>query len=79
MPLDVSRSRGGIRVEQTNDGEWAVRPVISEKQYRCPGCNQMIAPSVNHLVAWQRDSWRGEQAGLDDRRHWHTACWSRRR
>ncbi|AKE41629.1 Uncharacterised protein [Corynebacterium kutscheri] len=44
------------------------------KHYICPGCNQTIPPGIAHVVAWPRDYGRG----LDDRRHWHRACWQRR-
>jgi hypothetical protein len=55
--------------------EWVVRPVAgsaSAKHYRCPGCDQEIAPGIGHVVAWR------EYAGVDDRRHWHRACWNAR-
>ncbi|MDN5683818.1 hypothetical protein [Corynebacterium glyciniphilum] len=44
------------------------------KYYVCPGCNQNIPPGLAHIVAWP-DSHRGG----DERRHWHTGCWERRR
>ncbi|WP_072739171.1 ATP/GTP-binding protein [Rhodococcus triatomae] len=44
------------------------------KTYRCPGCDHDIRPGVAHLVAWP-----SEGAGADERRHWHTGCWSGRR
>lgn len=55
--------------------EWIVRPVAGgafTKRYRCPGCDQEIAPGVGHVVAWR------EYGGADDRRHWHRACWAAR-
>lgn len=44
------------------------------KYYICPGCNQNILPGIAHVVAWPKDLGRG----VEDRRHWHTACWERR-
>ncbi|GAB2652121.1 ATP/GTP-binding protein [Prescottella soli] len=44
------------------------------KTYRCPGCDQDVRPGVAHVVAWPSDP-----GGADDRRHWHTGCWSGRR
>lgn len=44
------------------------------KHYVCPGCNQGIPPGVAHLVAWP-----DTLTGAEYRRHWHTACWQRRR
>lgn len=55
--------------------EWIVRPVAGGaggKHYRCPGCDQEIPPGVGHVVAWR------EHGGVDDRRHWHRACWNAR-
>ncbi|WP_084385591.1 ATP/GTP-binding protein [Rhodococcus sp. WMMA185] len=43
------------------------------KSYRCPGCDHEIRPGVAHLVAWPAEYGNGE-----DRRHWHTGCWSGR-
>jgi hypothetical protein len=56
------------------DGDWLVRPVAASgerRDYRCPGCDQTIAGSLAHLVAWR-------PGGEDDRRHWHTPCWRAR-
>ncbi|GAA2931951.1 ATP/GTP-binding protein [Streptomyces enissocaesilis] len=54
--------------------EWSVRRVAGAnaagKRYRCPGCDQEIPSGVPHLVAWS------EYGGVDDRRHWHKACWN---
>lgn len=68
--------RPGVQptTESHPDGEWVVRPVSGAtdgKSYRCPGCDQVIAPSLAHLVAWRP----GEE---DYRRHWHTPCWRAR-
>ena len=50
-----------------------------DKPYRCPGCQQLIGPGAGHLVVWPADHLFGDEAGLHDRRHWHTSCWRRRR
>jgi hypothetical protein len=75
--LDEERARRGVEwVHATPDGEWLVRHVsaaASVKTYRCPGCQQEIRPGVAHVVAWPTDG-RGDAT---DRRHWHTACWTR--
>lgn len=55
--------------------DWVVQPVAGEyavKEYRCPGCDHEIKPGTPHVVAWRVDR-------VDDRRHWHTPCWRRRR
>ena len=57
--------------------DWVVRRISgssSTKVYRCPGCDQEIRPATPHVVAWPAQAGRG----LEDRRHWHTACWSAR-
>ena len=63
------------------DGRWIVRSVAGAaavKQYRCPGCNQVILPRTPHVVVWPDVPSLLAQSGLDERRHWHTACWQRR-
>jgi hypothetical protein len=66
------------RVTQTHaDGQWTVQRVSgagAAKEYRCPGCNQVIAVGTPHVVAFPADDPRG----VDDRRHWHTPCWDAR-
>lgn len=85
IPLNVGAViHGWAQDETTSDGRsWKVRPTTGSssagKSYRCPGCQQLIAASSAHLVVWPADHLFGDQAGLDDRRHWHTACWRARR
>jgi hypothetical protein len=82
VPLDVdAMTRGWARGETGTGGrEWKVRTVSGgDKPYRCPGCQQLIDPGAGHLVVWPADHLFGDEAGLDDRRHWHTSCWRRRR
>lgn len=80
MPLDPDRLRALPRTETGPDGEdYTVRQVRgSEKSYRCPGCDQLIAPGAAHVVAWRTEHLLGQQAAMDDRRHWHRACWQAR-
>ncbi|MEJ7755491.1 MAG: hypothetical protein WKF83_03325 [Nocardioidaceae bacterium] len=52
-----------------------VRPVSgssSAKTYRCPGCQQLIAPVTPHVVAWPVQKALLSDAAVDERRHWHT-------
>ncbi len=68
-------------VEHAADGDWVVRRVTgaaSTKPYRCPGCQQTIAPATPHTVAWPVDGSTLHGGGIDERRHWHTACWRAR-
>ncbi|MEU2574124.1 MULTISPECIES: ATP/GTP-binding protein [Streptomyces] len=68
------RYGGGGATESWQGEEWSVRPVSGAsaqgKRYRCPGCDQEIPSGVPHLVTWP------EFGGIDDRRHWHKACWN---
>ena len=77
VPLDVERATGGRSTLSSADGEWVVQTVRgSEREYRCPGCDQVVTPGTPHVVAWRSDGMFGD--ALDDRRHWHTACWQAR-
>jgi len=77
-PLGV----GHATAEVKSDGRWVVRSVpgsAATKTYRCPGCDQLITAGVPHIVAWPAEpSWTAS-SGLEERRHWHTSCWQRRR
>ncbi|WP_425862387.1 hypothetical protein [Arthrobacter sp. TWP1-1] len=77
--LDLNRARMGIpATESAPDGVWAVGTISAgnaQKVYTCPGCHHQIAPGVPHLVVWQEDAMFGNEAGLRDRRHWHSNCW----
>lgn len=77
--LDLQRATGGRRSESGPDGEWTVQQVRGgDRAYRCPGCDQLIAPGTAHVAAWRADAVWGDDAALDSRRHWHTACWAAR-
>lgn len=70
---EAGSGRGLERTETWQGEEWVVRPIAGSpagKYYRCPGCDQEIPPGAGHLVAWS------EYGGVDDRRHWHSACWN---
>jgi len=65
-----------------SDGRWIVRSVAgatATKAYRCPGCQQVITPGTPHVVVWPAIPSLLSESGLEERRHWHTACWQRRR
>ncbi|WP_069815227.1 ATP/GTP-binding protein [Streptomyces sp. TP-A0874] len=79
-PLRAARDEPGGRyglehTEEWRGEEWVVRQIAgtaAAKHYRCPGCDQEIPPGVPHVVAWER------YGPVDDRRHWHRACWRAR-
>ncbi len=79
---DLDVSLGGLqRTESHPDGEWLVRHVTgagATRPYVCPGCSQQVAPGTAHVVAWPTDSVMGEEAAVEQRRHWHTPCWRNR-
>ena len=71
------------RVERYRGEEYVVRLVTGSaatKPYRCPGCHQAIRPATPHTVAWPvlPSTFASTATGLDERRHWHTACWAAR-
>ncbi|WP_028708604.1 hypothetical protein [Propionicicella superfundia] len=74
--------RAGYAESETKaDGRWVVRHVPAPqavKTYRCPGCNQPILPGTPHIVAWPHNPVIGSSSPVEERRHWHTTCWSRR-
>lgn len=57
--------------------QWSVRAVRgndSGRTFVCPGCQQPMPATEPHTVAWPEDAMQG----VDNRRHWHNACWSAR-
>lgn len=76
-PLGSSHARTDTKA----DGRWVVRTMAGQnavKPYICPGCNHDVFPGTPHLVVWPHDPGRGNDSAVALRRHWHTACWSRR-
>ncbi|MEV6108407.1 ATP/GTP-binding protein [Streptomyces sp. NPDC051940] len=76
-PAGEERDLTGVfgRRDSWRGEDWLVRQVggaAAAKHYRCPGCDQEIPPGVPHVVVWP------DQGDVDDRRHWHTACWNAR-
>lgn len=75
--------RGGFATLVSKaDGEWMVQNQTADmatKTYICPGCSQTVPTGQSHLVVWPRNASIGSMSAVDERRHWHTACWNRRR
>ncbi len=70
------------RLEHKGDGDWMVQTMpadAADKTYLCPGCNQQLLPGTAHLVTWPREASLGSTSAVEERRHWHTSCWARRR
>ena len=60
--------------------EWHVRRLTgatSGKPYTCPGCHRPIPAGTGHVVVWPVVAALLSASALDERRHWHTACWER--
>jgi hypothetical protein len=77
-PLSSGHSSAAIK----SDGRWIVRSIAGAaavKSYRCPGCQQPVPPGTPHVVVWPDVPSLSSASGLEERRHWHTACWQRRR
>ena len=77
--LDPRPLRGSTEVttEQWRGRPWHVRRLTgatSSSTYVCPGCHQDIPPGTAHVVAWPAEG----VGGVEERRHWHTRCWSAR-
>ncbi len=71
------------RLEAKADGDWMVQTMpadASTKTYTCPGLQpagrRRVAP---HVVTWPREASIGSTSAVEERRHWHTSCWQRRR
>lgn len=77
--LDQDRLASMPRLEAGRDGvEYHVQYLgPASKEYRCPGCLQMIAVGAPHVVVWPEEAAFGVDVGVEARRHWHTACWRR--
>ena len=76
-PLSTSFARADTK----RDGAWVVQVLAagrSEKAYTCPDCHRVIPAGAAHVVAWPTIPHLGSTSAIDDRRHWHTACWNRR-
>ena len=78
-PLNVDRALGGLtQRESYAGGEWFVRRVTGAGATpRLPVPRGASTPSRSgtpHVVVWPADG----IGGLDDRRHWHSPCWSAR-
>lgn len=66
------------RLESGPDGyEYEVRAIAAAravKTYRCPGCDHEIRSGTAHVVVWPAET----SEAVNDRRHWHTPCWTNR-
>ena len=71
---------GTRKIETGPDGSWVTQVfsgASTKKDYRCPGCDQIIAPGVTHIVTWEYSGGSMDDH-VESRRHWHKACWANR-
>jgi hypothetical protein len=64
------------RYERWRGEQYSVRSVsgsMTVKDYRCPGCDQLLRAGQPHVVAWP-----AREPDASSRRHWHTPCWAAR-
>lgn len=78
-PLSGGHASAAVK----RDGRFLVRTVPGSratKTYTCPGCHRQILPGTPHMVTWPAEPTfgAGTTSGLEERRHWHTGCWTRR-
>ncbi len=69
-------------IEERGGEEFHVRKITgaaSTKPYICPGCEQTIRPATPHVVVWPVIKALLSEAAIDERRHWHTQCWGRKK
>jgi hypothetical protein len=74
-------SAGHAASQTKADGAWVVRSIPGAragKDYRCPGCQQVVTPGTPHVVVGPAEPAWTSASPLDERRHWHTGCWQRR-
>ncbi|MEH6621387.1 ATP/GTP-binding protein [Dietzia maris] len=78
-PLPQRHGLGGSALETGPAGDpdsYHVRRIPGAragKDYRCPGCDHLVTSGTAHVVAWP-----DRPGGDEERRHWHTGCWSGR-
>lgn len=68
------------QAETRGPTRWIVRQMPGSqavKTYICPGCGHPINPGTPHLVVWPSTPSLGTDRAVDERRHWHVACWRR--
>ncbi len=76
-PLRIGQDVRRRRLRGTTYLVRTIRAGTSVKEYRCPGCDHIVAAGVRHVVVWPEVPPIGSASGLDVRRHWHTYCWER--
>ncbi len=80
-PRPLSQA-GFAQLVEKSDRAWMVQSVPAGnavKTYLCPGCELPIAIGLPQVVVWPREASIGSSSAVDERRHWHTSCWQRRR
>ncbi|MDR1861953.1 MAG: hypothetical protein LBQ41_02910 [Candidatus Ancillula sp.] len=75
-PLNFYAATGGSRVETKQGVSYTLRRTMEGSSvYKCPGCNREIPSGEASWTVIKNDHILGEQAAIDERRHWHDSCW----
>lgn len=68
----------GVKIEYKASKKWEVRKTYEGSSvYTCPGCYMPINQGQMSLTVIEMDHIFGQQAAIDERRHWHEGCWKR--
>lgn len=77
-PLNITAAIGEGFVETKRGKTYSVNKTIDgQSVYKCPNCNQSIKIGEPSYTVIEQDHLFGEQAAIDERRHWHLSCWKR--
>jgi hypothetical protein len=75
-PINLEAALGSLRIETKRGKRYQVRKTFDGSSvYKCPGCNNGITQGATSLTVIEQDHIFGEQAAIDERRHWHESCW----
>lgn len=80
--VGTARERWGSEDYEVRRTSGARADAGDGRSYTCPACHRPVPAASGHVVAWPVEASLlgaiGGAAGVDERRHWHTACWGAR-
>lgn len=77
-PISLASIFGGEKVETKHGKDYSVRKTFEGSSiYKCPYCNNTINYGETSLTVIEKNHILGDQAAIDERRHWHESCWKR--
>ncbi|MDR1033176.1 MAG: hypothetical protein LBL41_00130 [Bifidobacteriaceae bacterium] len=78
--INMRAAAGYERIETKRGKDYKVTKTLEGSSvYLCPGCNQAIDQGKPSFTVIELNHMFGEQAAIDERRHWHVTCWRRLR